>query len=153
MPKGVFIKPRIAWNLLRCAGFGTYQGGTSGAYWKVSLFNDTANAKNLGVYAITLWQGTFPSVGLLKSAYGAVGSLLQKGNPIVAGGPQIAGSIYTLNDVSQPGTTIMEPSGDNNNFQDIRPEPIFIVPPNYSLLFQTSFTGSSITLGLIWGEL
>ena len=151
--KGVFVKPRRAWNTERMAGADWDIAGSAGNFRIAILFNDSAPSIDLGVYGLSLWQGTAGSVVVCSTFFGLPpgAALFSSGNPLVAGGPEPPGSFYTLTQAAEIGTRLFEFGGPTQWFFELGDTPMVILPPRWSLLMFPAFAGQPLVAGAIWG--
>lgn len=153
--KGVYVRPRRAWNLDTLAGAVVNLPGSAGNFATGVLVNDSQPAVNLAIYGLSLWQQNANDTVHVYwfNSIPAGATLVSNANPVIAGGAIVGGSMYSLQTPSHFGTTILELGGEGQWFFHLDDTPLIVLPPKYTLLFQSGITGQAAVYSAIWGAI
>jgi hypothetical protein len=148
--KGVFVRPRWDWRLEQAACGGTHVAGVGGQVPFIALLNDIAPPALIGVYIMIGSTGVAGNTVSYAWVNGSIGAKVSAGQSVIVNGPQIGGSIWSGNQVAAPGTQLITMNNGANGFLAYATSPIFLVPPNYSLICYSPTAGSALDASFFW---
>lgn len=147
---GTFVRSRrdraLAWQ----TSAGGLVAASVGNFSSIALFNGDARGRSLAVYGLVIFQSASGNAISVNQLFGSTGSLLQAGANMTAGYAPAPGQLNQLQQAGHNGSLIAVIGGFSVPFSLLQDEPLFIVPPNYSLVFETRVVNLLIEVSLIW---